>query len=85
MNYKIEELEQLKSELNTLQEMGVGYWNKDEWLKIMIKLTDDLFALRVVGVRSEQLHSEVFNLANKLATNGYGDEAVRMHGICNGM
>ena len=34
---------------------------------------------------SEQLHTEVFNLANKLAINGYGNEAVKMHGICNGM
>ena len=34
---------------------------------------------------SEQLHTEVFNLANKLAINGYGNEALRMHLICNGM
>ena len=34
---------------------------------------------------SEQLHTEVFELANKLAINGYGNEAVKMHGICNGM
>tara|TARA_R110000772_G_scaffold248074_1_gene362064 strand:- start:168 stop:464 length:297 start_codon:yes stop_codon:yes gene_type:complete len=34
---------------------------------------------------SEQLHTEVFNLANKLAINGYGNEAVKMHRICNGM
>ncbi len=34
---------------------------------------------------SEQLHTEVFNLANKLAINGYGNEAVKMHIICNGM
>ena len=34
---------------------------------------------------SEQLHTEVFNLANKLAINGYGNEAVKMHVICNGM
>ena len=34
---------------------------------------------------SEQLHTEVFKLANKLAINGYGNEAVKMHGICNGM
>ena len=34
---------------------------------------------------SELLHTEVFNLANKLAINGYGNEAVKMHGICNGM
>jgi hypothetical protein len=38
----------------------------------------------VVG-QSEQLHTEVFNLANKLAINGYGNEAVKMHRICNGM
>jgi hypothetical protein len=38
----------------------------------------------VVG-QSEQLHTEVFNLANKLAINGYGNEAVKMHVICNGM
>jgi hypothetical protein len=34
---------------------------------------------------SELLHTEVFNLANKLAINGYGNEALRMHLICNGM
>ena len=34
---------------------------------------------------SKQLHTEVFNLANKLAINGYGNEAIRMHVICNGM
>ena len=34
---------------------------------------------------SEQLYTEVFELANKLAINGYGNEAVKMHGICNGM
>jgi len=39
----------------------------------------------VVKTDSEQLHTEVFNLANKLAINGYGNEAVKMHGICNGM
>jgi hypothetical protein len=39
----------------------------------------------VVKSDSEQLHTEVFNLANKLAINGYGNEAVKMHGICNGM
>ena len=33
----------------------------------------------------ELLHTEVFNLANKLAINGYGNEALRMHLICNGM
>ena len=34
---------------------------------------------------SEQLHTEVFKLANELALNGYGNEAVKMHEICNGM
>ena len=34
---------------------------------------------------SELLHTEVFNLANKLAINGYGNEAVKMHQIGNGM
>lgn len=34
---------------------------------------------------SELLHTEVFKLANKLAINGYGNEAVKMHQICNGM
>jgi len=34
---------------------------------------------------SEQLHTEVFKLANKLAINDYGNEAVKMHEICNGM
>ena len=29
-----------------------------------------------------KLLSEVFNLANKLAINGYGNEAVKMHQIC---
>jgi len=28
------------------------------------------------------LHAEVFKLANKLAVAGYGNEAVKMHGIC---
>ena len=31
------------------------------------------------------LNAEVFKLANKLAIAGYGDEAVKMHDICNGM
>lgn len=35
--------------------------------------------------KNELLHTKVFNLANELAINGYGDEAVRMHRICNGM
>lgn len=34
---------------------------------------------------SELLHTKVFNLANELAKAGYGNEAVRMHHICNGM
>lgn len=34
---------------------------------------------------AELLHTEVFKLANKLAINGYGNEAVKMHQICNGM
>tara|TARA_R100001591_G_scaffold18404_1_gene25097 strand:+ start:184 stop:444 length:261 start_codon:yes stop_codon:yes gene_type:complete len=36
-------------------------------------------------VGSEQLHTKVFNLANELAKAGYGNQAVRMHHICNGM
>ena len=34
---------------------------------------------------SKQLHTKVFNLANELAKAGYGNQAVRMHQICNGM
>jgi restriction endonuclease Mrr len=58
-----------------------AYWHLQK-LRSEIKqltLTD------VVKSDSEQLHTEVFNLANKLAINGYGNEAVKMHGICNGM
>jgi hypothetical protein len=36
----------------------------------------------VVG-QSEQLKLMVFELANKLAIAGYGNEAVSMHRICN--
>ena len=39
----------------------------------------------VVKSDSELLHTEVFNLANKLAINGFGNEALKMHQICNGM
>ena len=39
----------------------------------------------VVVNQRELLHTEVFKLANKLAINGYGNEAVKMHQICNGM
>ena len=34
---------------------------------------------------SKLLHTKVFILANELAKAGYGNEAVRMHHICNGM
>ena len=49
------------------------------------KLKEAISVTRCCESDSEQLHTEVFNLANKLAINGYGNEAVKMHGICNGM
>ena len=62
MNYKIKDLEELRSGLNTLKETGVGYWDRDEWLKVMIKLTDDLFALhgvsRSTNMDTKQLSDE---------------------------
>ena len=51
----------------------------------LVNLKEQLTLTDVVKSDSEQLHTEVFNLANKLAINGYGNEAVKMHGICNGM
>jgi hypothetical protein len=36
-------------------------------------------------VESEDLKTEVFMLANKLALSGEGDAAVRMHRICNSL
>jgi len=46
---------------------------------------EQLILFGVVKSDSELLHTEVFNLANKLAINGFGNEAVKMHQICNGM
>ena len=51
----------------------------------LVNLKEQLTLTDVVKSDSEQLHTEVFNLANKLAINGYGNEALRMHLICNGM
>jgi hypothetical protein len=66
-------------------------WTDDYVLALenkCIKLTEQLEAINYTHCcksDSELLHTEVFNLANKLAINGYGNEAVKMHGICNGM
>jgi len=46
--------------------------------------SEQLIITDVVNQR-ELLRTEVFKLANKLAINGYGNEAVKMHHICNGM
>jgi len=61
---------------------------EDEMLENIMQMVDahvnKLLLPNVVG-QSEQLHTKVFNLANELAKAGYGNEAVRMHHICNGM
>lgn len=53
--------------------------------RIRVALTQAMNYIPCCKSDSEQLHTEVFNLANKLAINGYGNEAVKMHQICNGM
>jgi len=67
--------------------------DKNDWLlekkDIIVKFMESYHAeqLRIGGVsqQRELLHTKVFKLANELAVNGYGDEAVKMHQICNGM
>lgn len=50
-----------------------------------IKSAVEKLNLASVDSQRELLHSEVFALANKLARNGMGDEAVKMHRIANTM
>ncbi len=82
----MKELQELRNEVLSLRNMGeitkqteIILLHKLNALKAAINYTHSCKS------DSEQLHTEVFNLANKLAINGYGNEAVKMHGICNGM
>ena len=52
-------------------------------LSTLDKLEEAISVTHCCESDSEQLHTEVFELANKLAINGYSNEAVKMHGICN--
>ena len=54
-------------------------------MTLQIKELKEQLTLPDVSQQRELLHTEVFNLANKLAINGFGNEAVKMHQICNGM
>ena len=54
-----------------------------DWLEEMVE--KQLTLTHSCESDSELLHTEVFNLANKLAINGFGNEAVKIHQICNGM
>ena len=64
-----------KGTIKTMNDACIYKLAIEEAIKVMHSCKSD----------SELLHTEVFNLANKLAINGYGNEAVKMHGICNGM
>lgn len=77
LDHEIERLNLLET-TNDLSEYGKELIAEYKAIKQALSLHN------VVG-QSEQLHTEVFNLANKLAINGYGNEAVKMHRICNGM
>ena len=56
----------------------------EDYRRLQSKNNKQLLSHNVVGQR-KKLHTKVFNLANELAKAGYGNEAVRMHHICNGM
>jgi hypothetical protein len=64
---------------------GVIYLNEERTNQIKEIIQQAINYTHCCKSDSEQLHTEVFELANKLAINGYGNEAVKMHGICNGM
>ena len=59
--------------------------NGQQFGKCVDTLVKNINVIHCCKSDSEQLHTEVFNLANKLAINGYGNEAIRLHVICNGM
>jgi len=61
--------------------------NIKEWIDnaFVEKQEEAINVIQCCKSDSDQLHTEVFKLANKLAINGYGNEAVKMHQICNGM
>ena len=99
-NEKMDKAELLKNRLQTSIDFAVkmnenldsSSWNYQEGIllscneaKLVVELIKKLTLTDVVKSDSELLHTEVFELANKLAINGYGNEAVKMHGICNGM
>ena len=81
MDLQEEYKEETGFSVGTIKDIGTTYYSDDytKWLEAKINYT------RCCESDSEQLHTEVFKLANKLAINGYGNEAVKMHGICNGM
>jgi shikimate kinase len=70
--------------MKTINFKGKGEHSVNELELIIEQQAEELHLIKSKS-DSEQLHTEVFNLANKLAINGYWREAVKMHGICNGM
>jgi hypothetical protein len=62
-----------------------GYYVEYSDYKILLDKYNQALSQNDVVGQSEQLRSEVFTLANKLALNGHGDLAVRMHMIANAM
>jgi hypothetical protein len=81
-----EDKEQLNIEISHIFESGANHLRIFEMVENFIdKRYKAINYTRCCKSDSEQLHTEVFNLANKLAINGYGNEAIRLHVICNGM
>jgi len=62
-----------------------GYFDLDNYKDFLEDKLEKLFAIPVVGGRSEQLKADVFKLANKLALEGYGFQVVKMHDIHNSL
>jgi hypothetical protein len=81
-------MKQIEENLNELLDVfdGSGVPN-NSWVRN--KLQETLRMLKINStpdeVESEDLKTEVFMLANKLALSGEGDAAVRMHRICNSL
>jgi hypothetical protein len=72
-----------KEIVTTLKKYGCAYMESDN--KEMIEEIVTFSKEQGKAINYDQLHTEVFKLANKLAINDYGDEAVKMHEICNRM
>ena len=82
----MEKLKELQDLAIWMTGCGYDFTQHEHFLKNKHLLTDEAINYtHSCKSDSELLHTEVFNLANKLAINGYGNEALRMHLICNGM